>query len=92
MKRTGITQRDLETEAQIGYEDGRNEPFYLSSCYAAVAILLSRLHGCGKDAIESFLERIAEITDEEISVEDIVERAKREAGVDISQMARVTGQ
>ena len=92
MKRTGITQRDLEIEAQIGYEDGRGQPFHLSSCYAAVAILLSRLHGCGKDEIESFLERIAEIVDEEISVDDIVERAKREAGVDVSQMAKVTGQ
>lgn len=88
MQKTGITQRDLEIEAQIGYEDGRNEPFFLSSCYATTGIMLSRLHGADAAAIERFLERIAEVVDEEISVDDIVERAKREAGVDVGQMAK----
>ena len=89
MRRTGITKHDLEVEREEGYRDGRNEPFYLSSCYAATAITLSRLHGYDKDEIEGFLDRVAEICDEEISVEDIVERAKREAGVDVSQMASI---
>jgi len=89
MRKTGITQRDLAVEREEGYRDGRNEPFYLSSCYAATAIILKRLHGYDKDEIEGFLDRVAEICDEEISVEDIVERAKREAGVDVSQMASI---
>ena len=57
--------------------------------YAATAIILKRLHSCSKDEIEGFLDRVAEICDEEISVEDIMERAKREAGVDVSQMASI---
>ena len=90
MRRTGITKHDLEVEREEGYRDGRNEPFYLSSCYAAVAIVLHRLHGYNAAEIESFLERVAEICDEEISVEDIIERARTEAGVDVSQMATIT--
>jgi len=90
MRKTGITERDLDTEREEGYRDGRNEPFFLSSCYAAVAIVLHNQHGCGPEEIESFLYRIAEITDEEISVEDIVERARQEAGVDVSEMATIT--
>ena len=89
MRKTGITKRDLEVEREEGYRDGRNEPFYLSSCYAAVAIVLHRLHDYNAAEIESFLERVAEICDEEISVEDIIERARREAGVDVSQMASI---
>ena len=90
MRRTGITKRDLAIEREEGYHDGRNEPFYLSSCYAAVAIVLHRLHDYNAAEIESFLERVAEICDEEISVEDIIERARTEARVDVSQMATIT--
>ena len=90
MRKTGITKRDLAIEREEGYRDGRNEPFYLSSCYAAVAIVLHRLHHYNAAEIESFLERVAEICDEEISVEDIIERAQQEAGVDVSQMATIT--
>ena len=90
MRKTGITERDLEIEREEGYRDGRNEPFYLSSCYAAVAITLHRLHDYNAAEIESFLERVAEICDEEISVEDIIERARREAHVDVSQVATIT--
>ena len=89
MRKTGITQRDLEIECEEGYRDGRNEPFYLSSCYAAVALVLHDQHGCGPEEIESFLDRVAEICDEEISVDDIIERARQEAGVDVSEMARI---
>ena len=90
MRKTGITERDLAIERKEGYRDGRNEPFYLSSCYAAVALVLHDQHGCGPEEIESFLDRVAEICDEEISVEDIVARARREAGVDVSEMARIS--
>ena len=90
MRKTGITERDLAIEREEGYRDGRNEPFYLSSCYAAVALVLHDQHGCGPEEIESFLDRVAEITDEEISVDDIIERARQEAGVDVSEMARIS--
>lgn len=89
MRKTGITERDLAIEREEGYRDGRNEPFFLSSCYAAVALVLHDQHSCGPGEIESFLDRVAEITDEEISVDDIIERARQEAGVDVSEMARI---
>lgn len=89
MRKTGITERDLAIEREEGYRDGRNEPFFLSSCYAAVALVLHDQHGCGPGEIESFLDRVAEICDEEISVEDIVARARQEAGMDVSEMARI---
>lgn len=90
MRKTGITQRDVELEREEGYRDGRNEPFYLSSCYAAVALSLHSLHNKDATEIESFLDRVAEITDEEISVEDIIQRARQEAGVDVSEMAHIS--
>ena len=90
MRKTGITERDLAIEREEGYRDGRNEPFFLSSCYAAVALVLHDQHSCGPGEIESFLDRVAEITDEEISVDDIIERARQEAGVDVSEMATIT--
>jgi len=90
MRKTGITERDLAIEREEGYRDGRNEPFFLSSCYAAVALVLHDQHSCGSEEIESFLDRVAEITDEEISVGDIIERARRDAGVDVSEMARIS--
>ena len=89
MRKTGITERDLEIERQEGYRDGRNEPFFLSSCYSAVALVLHRQHDYSAAEIESFLDRVAEITDEEISSEDIIERARTEAGVDITGLAKI---
>ena len=89
MRRTGITKRDLEIEREDGYRDGRGEPFFLSSCYSAVALVLHRQHGYSAAEIESFLDRVAEITDEEISSEDIIERARTEAGVDITGLAKI---
>jgi len=79
----------------LGYElvdfiEGKMRDAGYKVSYAATAIILKRLHSCSKDEIEGVLDRVAEICDEEISVEDIVERAKREAGVDVSQMATIT--
>ena len=87
MTRTGITERDLEENRKAGYAAGRRSIFYLSSCYASVALVLKSLHGWGAVEIEQFLERVTEIQDEEISASDIVERAKEEAGVDVSELA-----
>lgn len=53
---------------------------------AMIAIVLHRLHGYNASEIESFLDRVAGICDEEISVE-IVERARKEAGVAITGLA-----
>lgn len=87
MRRTGITQKDLEYEKRIGYTNGWHTGAGMSVCYACAAISLHRFHGCGKDEIETFLERVAELEDEEISAHDIIERAIRETDVEVSEIA-----
>jgi len=101
MMKTGITARDIERERESGYYYGRNSGFYLSAGYAGVAILLhdSRpgddvanaesqpQQGLSTAEIEAFLDRMSEIAAEEISVADILDRAKAEAGIDASAVA-----
>ena len=89
MQETGITAADLEYERSVGYKDGRETPFFYSSCYAALGLALHSEKGFDVEQIESFIERVQEVGDEEISVADILERAEREAGVDVSEMADV---
>ena len=100
MMKSGITERDIERERESGYYYGRNSGFYLSAGYAGVALLLATSFPGGVDdgaaqpqqglstaEIEAFLERMDEISREEISVADILERAKAEAGIDASAVA-----
>lgn len=90
MTRTGITERDLKDNREAGYAAGRHSQFFLSSCYASVVLVLKSLHGFERGEIEAFLDRITEIQDEEISAVDIIERAKEEAGVDVSEIAQTS--
>lgn len=87
MQKTGITQRDLEYEKNLGYNNGWNTGAGMSVCYACAAISLHRFHGQGKEDIETFLERIEDLENEEISAHDIIERAIRETDVDVSEIA-----
>ena len=84
MRRTGITMADMEEERQIGYQHGRNTAFYTSACYAATALVMKEFYSASAEQIESLLERVGEITDEEISRNDILERCSRETGLDVS--------
>lgn len=102
MMRTGITARDIELERESGYYYGRNSGFFLSAGFA-VGHCYSRdlrpstdgenggntvhLKGIGQSDIESFLDRMEEISSEEICVFDILERVKNEAGIDASAVA-----
>lgn len=90
MRKTGISEKDLALERQAGYRDGWNESFHLSSCYAALALTLHRQHSLSAVEIEAFLERVAEITDDEITTADIIERAINETGVDVSEIAQIS--
>ena len=87
MRRTGITQKDFEYEEKLGYQNGWHTGAGMSVCYGCAALALFRFHGFGKDEIETFLERVAELEDEEISAHDIIERAIRETDVDVSEVA-----
>lgn len=87
MRKTGITEKDLEYERKIGYSNGWHTGAGRSVCYGCAALVLHRFHGLGKDDIEAFLERVAELEDEEISAKDIIDRAIRETDVDVSEIA-----
>ena len=92
MRKTGITQKDLEDERRIGYQHGWNREFYHSVCYAAAALCLYAEHGLTPGDIESFIERIEEICDEEISAAEIIERARRETRIDVDPFLKEPGQ
>lgn len=87
MRKTGITEKDLEYERKIGYSNGWHTGAGMSVCHGCAALALHRFHGLGKDDIEAFLERVAELEDEEISAQDIIDRAIRETDVDVSEIA-----
>lgn len=89
MKRSGITEADLEYERQTGYQNGWNSAFHFSACYAALGIVLHAEKGFDAQEIEAFVDRVVEVCDEEISVADILERAEREAGVDVSELGAI---
>lgn len=83
MRRTGISPADLEEERQIGYQHGWNTAFYTSACYAATALTMKELFNFNQTQIERLLERVGEITDEEISRADILKRCHCETGLDV---------
>lgn len=86
MQESGITEADLDYERKIGYQNSWNSSFHFSACYAALGIVLHSEKGYNAEQIEAFVERVIEVCDEEISVPDILERAEREAGVDVSEL------
>lgn len=89
MKRTGITQKDLDEERAEGYADGRAQPFKFSSCFATIALVFHRKQGLEAETIDRFIDRVRTIMDEEISTADIIDRAKVEAGVDVSELSQI---
>ena len=88
LMQNGITAEDL----QEAYDRGRREatkeyvdkllPYQQKFFYSAAAIAAHDLFGFGKDRGLRLLERIQEIMCEEISTGDIIDRCKRETGVD----------
>jgi len=91
MQRTGITEADLEYERSVGYDAGWNSGFGYSVCFASLAIALSRTFQSDADEIEAVFDRIRELEYEEISAADIIERARQEAGVDVSNLITSEG-
>lgn len=87
MKQRGITQKDLDYERELGYQNGWHADFYLSACFAGVSLALARFHRFSAEEIEAFFDRMKELEDEEISAADIIERVKKETGVDVSGIA-----
>ena len=58
----------------------------MSGCFAAAALSLAHT----TSVIETFLSRVQEVMDEEISAADILERCQVETGADVSRLATNT--
>ena len=88
LAQNGITAQDLADEYNRGRKEATKEyvdkllPYQQKFFYSAAAIAAHDLFGFGKDRAMRLLERIQEIMCEEISTGDIIERCKRETGVD----------
>jgi len=88
LMKNGITAQDLTDEYERGRRDATKEyvdkllPYQQKFFYSAAAIAAHELFGFGKDRALRLLERVQEIMCEEISTGDIIERCKRETGVD----------
>ena len=88
MRKTGITEADLAYERELGYHNDWNSGFSFSVCYGAAALVLHRDYNFTPSEIEVLIDRLEELRYEEISTADILERAREEAGVDVSELGR----
>ena len=85
----GISKQDLDAAYQRGRKDATKEyvdkllPYQQRFFYSAAAIAAHELFGFGKERGERLLDRIQQIMCEEISTGDIIERCRRETGVDV---------
>ena len=84
MKKTGITEKDLYYEREVGYNNGWNSGLSMAPLYAALAMTLKKTFNTTVPEIDDIIARMDEITDEEISTSDILKRCRLEAGVDVS--------
>ena len=88
LMKNGITAQDLADEYERGRKDATKEyvdkllPYQQKFFYSAAAIAAHDLFGFGRDRALRLLERIQEIMCDEITTGDIIERCKRETGVD----------
>ena len=88
LAQNGITAQDLADEYERGRKDATKEyvdkllPYQQKFFYSAAAIAAHDLFGFGRDRAMRLLDRIQQIMCEEITTGDIIERCKRETGVD----------
>ena len=89
LAQNGITEKDLNDAYNRGRKDGIKEyvdsllPYQQRFFYSAAAIAAHDLYGFGKGRCERLLDRIQGIMCEEISTGDIIDRCKRETGVNV---------
>ncbi len=88
MRRVKRQQEVLTSLAQQGIAWNDLKKAYMSVCYSDAALTLVHKHGATTSDIGSFIDRIGEITDAEISATDILDRAKEEASVDVGEIAK----
>lgn len=85
MEQNGITEADLKAEFEKGYKSGRYDActYWQDFFYSAIMIALKRRYKFGETRLLRALEDIQQIMTEEITTCDIVERCRRETGLDI---------
>lgn len=89
LAKNGITEDDLNEAYNRGRRDGVKEyvdkllPYQQKFFYSAAAIAAHDLFGFGRERGLRLLDRIQQIMCEEISTGDIIERCKRETGLEL---------
>ena len=87
IEKNGITLKDLEANYQKGYHDALAwaSEYYQPFFYSAIAICCKRDLKFGEMRIERMLDAVKQMLIEELCTGDILERAKRETGMDIKK-------
>lgn len=85
IERNGITNEHLKENYRLGYHDALvwASEYYQPFFYSAIAICAHRDLKFGETRMIRFLESVQQVMIEEISTGDIIERARRETGMDI---------
>lgn len=85
LEKNGITVKDLEENYKRGKHDAFTwaSEYYQPYFYSAIAIALHRDLKFGETRMIRFLEAVQQIMTEEICTADIIERCRRETGLDI---------
>ena len=86
-ERNGITTKHLKENYDKGYHDALvwGTEYFQPFFYAAIAIVAKRELKYGKTRNLRLLEDIQQTMLEEITVYDILDRAKQETGIDIKE-------
>ena len=87
LERNGITTKHLKENYDKGYHDALvwGTEYFQPFFYAAIAIVAKRELKFGKTRNLRLLEDIQQTMLEEITVYDILDRAKQETGIDIKE-------
>lgn len=85
LKTGDVTIKDLERNYNIGYRAAMDsmEQYLVPFFYAALACALKKTFKFGEERIIRTISATIQTMNEEISVEDMLERCKRETGIDI---------
>lgn len=87
LERNGITAEHLKENYDKGYHDALvwGTEYFQPFFYAAIAIVAKRELKFGKTRILRMMHDVQQAMLEEITVYDILERAKQETGIDVKE-------
>ena len=90
LKTGKITLEDVERARREGQMEGARIAldYYLPMYLASTACALHDLHGFAKSRLTDIYSRSAEVQMEEITIQDTVDRCKRETGLDVTKFIK----